>query len=53
MFHLACALPSFYVLARIVWPLPWAPGVKIVLAVILLETPDFGGWRPHVSGMSL
>ena len=33
MFHLIFALPGLYVLARFVWPLPWAPGGKIALAI--------------------
>ena len=36
MFHLTFALPALYVLARFVWPLPWAPGGKIALAIAVI-----------------
>ncbi len=50
MFHLAFAQPSLYVLARFVWPLPWAPGGKIVLAVILLAAAQYHLWSRLSSG---
>ncbi|EIM28989.1 metallophosphoesterase [Microvirga lotononidis] len=50
MFHLTFALPSIYVLVRFVWPLPWAPGVKIALAVALLMASQYHLWSRLSSG---
>jgi predicted MPP superfamily phosphohydrolase len=50
MFHLIYALPSLYVLARFVWPLPWAPGVKVAVAVILLVASQYHLWSRLSSG---
>ena len=50
MFHLTFALPSLYVLARFVWPLPWAPGAKIVLAIALLVASQYHLWSRLSSG---
>ncbi|EIM30027.1 hypothetical protein MicloDRAFT_00013480 [Microvirga lotononidis] len=41
MFHLTFALPSLYVLARFLWPLPWAPGGKVILAIVLLMASQY------------
>ena len=41
MFHLTFALPAVYVLARFVWPLPWAPGGKIALAIAVLVASQY------------
>jgi predicted MPP superfamily phosphohydrolase len=50
MFHLTFALPALYVLARFVWPLPWAPGGKIILAVVLLVASQYHLWSRLSSG---
>src|SRR5215207_5894888 len=50
MFHLVFSLPSLYVLARFVWPLPWAPGGKIFLAVVLLMASQYHLWSRLSSG---
>jgi predicted MPP superfamily phosphohydrolase len=50
MFHLTFALPALYVLARFVWPLPWAPGGKIALAILLLMASQYHLWSRLSSG---
>jgi uncharacterized protein len=50
MFHLTFALPALYVLARFVWPLPWAPGGKIALAIIVLVASQYHLWSRLSSG---
>jgi uncharacterized protein len=50
MFHLIFALPSLYVLTRFLWPLPWAPGGKVALAVILLMASQYHLWSRLSSG---
>ena len=50
MFHLIFALPSLYVLARFVLPLPWALGGKIALAVVLLMASQYHLWSRLSSG---
>jgi len=50
MFHLTFALPALYVLARFVWPLPWAPGGKIVLAIAVLVASQYHLWSRLSSG---
>src|SRR5215212_11952927 len=50
MFHLIFALPSLYVVTRFIWPLPWAPGGKVVLAVVLLMASQYHLWSRLSSG---
>jgi hypothetical protein len=50
MFHLMFSLPTLYVLARFVWPLPWAPGAKVTLAAILLAASQYHLWSRLSSG---
>jgi predicted MPP superfamily phosphohydrolase len=50
MFHLIFALPSLYVVTRFIWPLPWAPGGKIVLSIILLAAAQYHLWSRLSSG---
>jgi predicted MPP superfamily phosphohydrolase len=50
MFHLMFSLPSLYVLARFVWPLPWATGAKVALAIILLVAAQYHLWSRLSSG---
>jgi hypothetical protein len=50
MFHLIFALPSLYVVTRFIWPLPWAPGGKILLSIILLAAAQYHLWSRLSSG---
>ncbi|KFG70868.1 metallophosphoesterase [Microvirga sp. BSC39] len=50
MFHLTFALPALYVLARFVWPLPWALGGKIALAIAVLVASQSHLWSRLSSG---
>jgi predicted MPP superfamily phosphohydrolase len=50
MFHLMFSLPSLYVLARFVLPLPWATGAKVALAIILLVAAQYHLWSRLSSG---
>jgi predicted MPP superfamily phosphohydrolase len=50
MFHLTFALPALYVLARFVWPLPWAPGGKIAVAIAVLIASQYHLWSRLSSG---
>jgi hypothetical protein len=50
MFHLTFALPALYVLARFVWPLPWAPSGKITLAITVLMASQYHLWSRLSSG---
>jgi uncharacterized protein len=50
MFHLVFSLPSLYVLARFLWPLPWASGGKVVLAIVLLMASQYHLWSRLSSG---
>jgi predicted MPP superfamily phosphohydrolase len=50
MFHLMFSLPSLYVLARLVWPLPWVLGGKIVFAIVLLMASQYHLWSRLSSG---
>jgi uncharacterized protein len=50
MFHLTFALPALYVLARFVWPLPWAPGGKTALAIAVLVASQYHLWSRLSSG---
>jgi predicted MPP superfamily phosphohydrolase len=50
MFHLTFALPALYVLARFVWPLPWALGGKIALAIAVLVASQYHLWSRLSSG---
>jgi predicted MPP superfamily phosphohydrolase len=50
MFHLTFALPALYVLARFVWPLPWALGGRIALAMAVLVASQYHLWSRLSSG---
>jgi len=50
MFHLTFALPALYVLARFVWPLPWATSGKIALAIAVLVASQYHLWSRLSSG---
>ncbi|WP_260926733.1 metallophosphoesterase [Novosphingobium sp. 9] len=50
MFHLIFALPWAYVVARTLLPLPWALGVKLAVALILLVGAQSHLWSRISSG---
>ena len=50
MIRLIPSLPSIYVTARVVWPLPWPPALKIVVALVLLTASQFHLWSRISSG---
>ena len=50
MIHLIVGLPALYVVARIVWPLPWPIPVKLGLAAALLVASQFHHWNRLSSG---
>jgi uncharacterized protein len=50
MFHLIFSLPSLYVVTRFVWPLSWALGMKVAVAVVLLVAGQYHLWSRLSSG---
>jgi hypothetical protein len=50
MFHLIFALPWAYVVARTLLPLPWADGIKLTVALVLLIGSQFHLWSRLSSG---
>jgi predicted MPP superfamily phosphohydrolase len=50
MFHLIFGLPSLYVIARVVWPLPWPLALKAFVAVLLLVASQYHLWSRLSSG---
>lgn len=50
MFHLIFALPWLYVVTRTVMPLPWAIGIKIAVALVLLVGSQLHFWSRLSSG---
>ena len=50
MFHLIFGLPSLYVIARVVWPLPWPLALKAFIAVLLLVASQYHLWSRLSSG---
>ncbi|WP_232628703.1 metallophosphoesterase [Methylobacterium sp. Leaf118] len=50
MFHLIFGLPSLYVIARVVWPLPWPFALKACVAVLLLVASQYHLWSRLSSG---
>jgi hypothetical protein len=50
VFHLMFSLPSVYVVARVLWPLPWPTALKIGLGVALLAAGQFHFWNRLSSG---
>ncbi|AWI88078.1 metallophosphoesterase [Methylobacterium sp. DM1] len=50
MFHLIFGLPSFYVVVRVLWPLPWPFAVKAGVAVLLLVASQYHLWSRLSSG---
>jgi len=41
MFHLVFSLPWLFVVTRGIWPLPWTPGAKIAVSLLLLIASQF------------
>ena len=50
MFHLIFGLPGVYVIARVLWPLPWALALKVVVALLLLAASQYHLWSRLSSG---
>ncbi|GJE19427.1 metallophosphoesterase [Methylobacterium marchantiae] len=50
MFHLIFGLPSLYVIARVLWPLPWPLVLKAGVAVLLLIASQYHLWSRLSSG---
>ncbi len=50
MIRLIPSLPAIYVVARVVWPLPWPLAAKIAVAVLLLAASQYHQWSRLSSG---
>ena len=50
MIRLIPSLPSIYVIARVLWPLPWPLAIKAGVAVILLVASQYHLWSRLSSG---
>ena len=50
MFHLIFGLPCLYVIARVLWPLPWPFALKACVAVLLLIASQYHLWSRLSSG---
>lgn len=50
MIRLIPSLPSLYVIARVLWPLPWPLAVKVAVALVLLAASQFHLWSRLSSG---
>ena len=50
MIHLIFSLPAAYVVARVVWPLPWPLVLKLGVAALLLVASQFHRWNRLSSG---
>ncbi len=50
MIRLIFSLPSLYVIARVVWPLPWPLALKGVVAIVLLLASQFHRFSQLSSG---
>jgi uncharacterized protein len=50
MFHLIFGLPCLYVIARVLWPLPWPFLLKACVAVLLLIASQYHLWSRLSSG---
>ena len=50
MLRLIPSLPSIYVIARVVWPLPWPAAARIGVAAILLAASQYHLWSRLSSG---
>ena len=50
MIHLIFGLPACYVVARVLWPLPWPVAPKLLLAAAILAASQFHYWNRLSSG---
>lgn len=50
MFHLIFAIPGLYVSGRSVWPVPWAPGVKLAVVLLILFASQYHLYSRWSSG---
>ena len=50
MIRLIPSLPTVYVIARVVWPLPWPFALKVGVSVVLLIASQFHLWSRLSSG---
>ena len=50
MFHLIFGLPCLYVIARVLWPLPWPFALKACVALLLLVASQYHLWSRLSSG---
>lgn len=50
MFHLIFGLPAFYVVSRVVWPLPWPLAARLAVAVLLFAASQYHLWSRLSSG---
>ena len=50
MFHLIFGLPGLYVIARVLWPLPWPFALKACVAILLLVASQYHLWSRLSSG---
>lgn len=50
MFHIVFAMPALYVIGRTVWPMPWALGVKLAMAILVLLASQYHLYSRWSSG---
>ena len=50
MIHLIFGLPAVYVIASVLWPLPWPTPLKLVVALVILVASQFHHWNRLSSG---
>ncbi|MGU3665430.1 metallophosphoesterase [Methylobacterium sp. A49B] len=50
MIRLIPSVPALYVIARVVWPLPWPPALKLGMAALLLVASQYHLWSRLSSG---
>ena len=53
MIRLIPSLLSIYVIARVVWPLPWPIAAKIIVAVVVLAASQYHQWSRLSAGSVL
>ncbi|MEW7851306.1 metallophosphoesterase [Massilia aurea] len=50
MFHIAFAIPALYVIGRTVWPMTWALGIKLAVALLVLLASQYHLYSRWSSG---
>jgi predicted MPP superfamily phosphohydrolase len=50
MFHVVFAVPALYVIGRSVWPMPWALGIKVAVAILVLLASQYHLYSRWSSG---